>query len=66
MCAVVGVAGAAAWRVLGLAWHPVAEVGSWSDVVALAQQQRDVVRGEFRKTLFDEEARGEKMGQSAA
>ncbi|KAH7624018.1 hypothetical protein Ndes2526B_g01270 [Nannochloris sp. 'desiccata'] len=55
LCAAMGGAALAAWHFAGLESRPVADVATFRDAVALAKQQRDIVRRELRSSLFVEE-----------
>jgi hypothetical protein len=55
LCAAMGGAALAAWHFAGLESRPVADVATFRDAVALAKQQRDIVRKELRSSIFAEE-----------
>jgi hypothetical protein len=51
----MGGAALAAWHFAGLESRPAADVATFRDAVALAKQQRDIVRRELRSSLFIEQ-----------
>jgi len=55
LCAAMGGAALAAWHFAGLESRPAADVATFRDAVALAKQQRDIVRRELRSSLFIEQ-----------
>jgi hypothetical protein len=61
LCAAMGGAALAAWHLAGLESRPVADVATFRDAVALAKQQRDIVRHELRSSLFNEEEEEKKQ-----
>ena len=40
MCGVLGLLAVGGWKLAGLQYKEIAEVSSWQDALALAQQQR--------------------------
>ncbi|KAL4438210.1 hypothetical protein ABPG77_010571 [Micractinium sp. CCAP 211/92] len=52
MCVALGALAVGAWKLAGLQYKEIAQVSSWQDAVALAQQQREVIQHEFQKQLF--------------
>ncbi|KAL4448462.1 hypothetical protein ABPG75_005681 [Micractinium tetrahymenae] len=55
VCVALGALAVGAWKLAGLQYKEIAQVSSWNDAVALAQQQREVIQHEFQKQLFNKQ-----------